>query len=256
MSFASGAARCDQSASLYTDAASGAVQLLVFGGRAIDPSPAVFDVAYSDLWSFDFASRTWTQLSDGKEGPGGRFAHGADLMDGRRLVVWGGLTFYGTSFYVLDSVFVFDLETRKWSEPRLEVALSRSFQSLTAIGGGGTSGGSRTLMGFGGYVIFQSPSVAFVYNDLLVLQAGHDYWQKVLPQGEGAEKGPGVRYDHRALCTTNGSTLVLYGGAYQSVDDVGSNVWTFDTTKILPSQLIRAPAEGRSQRHMTNAHRH
>lgn len=133
-------------------------------------------------------------------------------------------------------VHAFDLTTLQWSALRLDVPLMRSFQSLTGAS-------DNSVFGFAGYVVFQSPSVAFVYNDLLVLQPGKSYWQKFMHPAD--QLAPGVRYDHRVVTARNGTTLVLYGGSYQSVDDIGADVWAFDTTKILPSQLVRAPPEGR-----------
>ena len=62
-------------------------QMWMFGGRSGIGSAALF----ADLWSFDFQSQTWSQLSDGTSGPASRWLSAAAYdAEGERLIVYGG----------------------------------------------------------------------------------------------------------------------------------------------------------------------
>ena len=77
---------------------------LLFGGRA-------GTTVFGDLWSYDFASDTWTELAP-VGGPGARFGHDAAWVDGIGLVIFAGQE--GTTFY--NDLWAYDPDAGAWAE--------------------------------------------------------------------------------------------------------------------------------------------
>jgi len=115
-----------------------------------------------DVWSFDFAAGKWTELiTINLDLPAPRFAHAGAVL-GNTLYIFGGITFlrgHG-SYSVLNDLWSFSLATNTWRQEVLEVDFMRSFHTLHAV--------LNQLHTFGGYVVYSSPSAAFVYNDYMV----------------------------------------------------------------------------------------
>jgi hypothetical protein len=227
----------------------------VHGGRVIEASDnSIARLVFGDVWSLDLASKQWTLLSAGtdKGGPPPRFLHASAMVNATTLAVFGGLTFYGSSLFALDDVWLFELPTRTWRQHKMEVPLLRSAlpMALSTIGApppdAADSADPAALMqvpalcAFGGYVIYTNAGLAVVYNDLLVWNLEKGYWEKFA--SDRSLPAPRPRFDHRGVLW-KGTTLVFYGGSYQSVNDVG-DVWMLDTSAIEPAQLVKAPAEG------------
>lgn len=77
----------------------------LFGGR---DGAKVF----GDLWVFDAAAATWTQLAPIGPAPAARFGHNAVWLPGRGLLVFAGQS--GSAFY--NDLWLFDPRARSWSQ--------------------------------------------------------------------------------------------------------------------------------------------
>jgi len=89
-------------------------RMVVFGGRDIDSN------ALNDVWAFDLASHTWTELWSGVDGPAPRYGHVA-VYDpaGDRMIMHGGLgAWEQTDQTTLNDVWNFDLASRTWTRLR------------------------------------------------------------------------------------------------------------------------------------------
>ncbi len=227
----------------------------MYGGRVIQANDnSIARLVFGDVWSLDLASKQWTLLNNGtdKGGPPPRFLHASAMVNATTLAVFGGLTFYGSSLFALDDVWLFELPTRTWRQHKMGVPLLRSAlpMALSTIGAPPATDAASTdpaalvqvpaLCAFGGYVIYTNAGLAVVYNDLLVWNLQKGYWEKFV--NDRNLPAPPPRFDHRGVLW-RGTTLVFYGGSYQSVNDVG-DVWMLDTADIEPAQLVKAPAEG------------
>jgi hypothetical protein len=271
------AGRSDHSGLLYKNATTGKEYFVVYGGRKIDAKGKEVAVGaaagnsmarevFGDTWSLDMSTKEWTLLHAGGEGaaPPSRFLHAASILNDTTMVVFGGLTFYGSSLFALDDVWLFDLRQRTWQPQKMEVNLLRSALPMlqgpltvsaparapiddpAAAGSGAAATATASsvvvpaMYAFAGYVIYTSAGLAVVYNDLLVWDPAKNYWQKLA--NKRGKTAPAPRFDHRGL-VWRGSTLVFYGGSYQDVNDVG-DIWMIDTSLMEESQLVKAPPEG------------
>ncbi len=78
-------------------------RLVMFGGQSRS--------FFSDVWAFDVARGSWTQLSRDDAGPSRRYSHSAILEPGRdRMVISHGFTSSGR----FDDTWAFDLANNSW----------------------------------------------------------------------------------------------------------------------------------------------
>ena len=88
---------------------------LLFGGRtrAADSGPySLFD----DVWAFDFAKKTWSEIATTGTGPTAR-ANAAAAVAGDRLLVFGGSTDpSGLTFTPTNDTYALDLATNAWTK--------------------------------------------------------------------------------------------------------------------------------------------
>lgn len=285
--------RSDHTGILFKNPATGKEHFLVYGGRLVEPSGVAVAAGsnstssrssrskgsggqmarevYGDMWSLDLETMVWTLLYAGGEkdgGPPARFLHASSVLieeeggeEVAKIVVFGGLTFFGNSLFALDDVWEFSIKDRTWRQQKMEVALLRSALPMlkaplavpaAAAADGAAAGPAapptsvQVLYAFAGYVIYTSAGLAVVYNDLLVWDPRKPFWQKfVNPNGKPA---PAPRFDHRGVVwrkegSNEGGVLVFYGGSYQDVNDV-ADVWMIDAGGMEEGQLTKAPAEG------------
>jgi hypothetical protein len=129
---------------LVTDAAR--ERALLYGGRYREGSSGDYDVL-GDLWAFDFASASWTELDTSGDGPTPRSSAAATVV-GDTLYLFGGNTSAsGLSFVPRDELYALDLLTLEWREIVLDAPrpAARLFHAMTAdpetgllyVGGGG-----------------------------------------------------------------------------------------------------------------------
>ncbi|MBL9025477.1 MAG: hypothetical protein JNL21_24995 [Myxococcales bacterium] len=98
---------------MATDAARG--RALLFGGRTRTGSSTSYDL-FNDIWAFDFASQTWSEIVPANAGPTAR-SNTASIVVGDVLYVFGGSTSTsGTVFNPQDDLWALDLVTNTWTE--------------------------------------------------------------------------------------------------------------------------------------------
>ncbi len=173
---------------------------IVFGGRGGSASSGYVD--FSDVWAFDFAAETWSQIVTTGTAPSGR-SNSAGVLDGNRLIVFGGDT--GTSDDTLVPVadsFALDLGTGVWSAFATggSAPEARLFHVMAA------DSTTHTAWMFGG-----AGANAFVgefYDDVWSLDLGEGTWTKVETSGTD----PGARIKPSLAFDANASALVLFGG--------------------------------------------
>lgn len=78
-------------------------RMIIYGGQRNGP--------LDDLWAFDFASKTWTELTPVIR-PTGRFFATSFVDRGNRFVVFGGNTSSGNS----NETWAFDFVSRQWNQ--------------------------------------------------------------------------------------------------------------------------------------------
>ncbi|MBK8254675.1 MAG: hypothetical protein IPK82_18680 [Polyangiaceae bacterium] len=95
------------------DAVSG--KAVLFGGRYRMGSSGAY-TNYNDVWTFDFATQTWTELAVTGTGPSARSNTAAAVVNGKFIVFGGNTSTSGLSFTPKKDVFALDLATNTWTE--------------------------------------------------------------------------------------------------------------------------------------------
>jgi N-acetylneuraminic acid mutarotase len=149
-------------------------RVLLFGGRwRADPTGGNYTL-YNDVWSFDFATQSWTHIPATGTAPSPRYNTTA-VVDGDRLIVFGGGTATSAvSFDPVGDVFALDLTTSEWSEIQTQGAgpSPRLFHSAAY-----DPAGRRIFTGYG------SDNSAFTttqfFKDLWVLDLETATWTQL-----------------------------------------------------------------------------
>ena len=96
--------------------------LYVFGGISFDFDIGFF-VLHNDLWRFDIASGSWTQLSDGSTGPAARHMAMGAVVDDDKLLFYGGERIeveffpeFSIAFPIDTSTWIWDTTTNEWTQ--------------------------------------------------------------------------------------------------------------------------------------------
>lgn len=199
---------------------------IVSGGRWRQGTSGAYTYL-NDVWAYDAASNTWTQLAPFTatpvDGPVGRMNFGmvADPANDRIIITHGGQVAPNFQTYLVDgTTWAFDLEQRTWSEigasstlkptPRLfhQTALDTSRQRLFIYSGAGENA-------------LTTPTF---FPDLWFLDLSSGQWTQVpaeLLWPTGRIKGE-LRYDAPR------DRLVLYAGHDDTSLGNNSELWTFN----------------------------
>ena len=194
---------------------------LLFGGR---DGATVF----GDLWSYDFASDAWTEVSPGN-GPGARFGHEAVWVDGVGLVIFAGQS--GATFF--NDLWAYDPAAATWTEldGSGDVPVSR-YGTCGAIGPDG-----RLWISHG----FTSDGVRF--SDTRAYDFETAIWADESPDGDR----PIERCLHGCWWTDDGA-LALYAGQTTgtlALDDswtLADGAWSKVTAGLPPGRNLYARA--------------
>lgn len=96
--------------------------LYLFGGISFDFSIEFF-VLHNDLWRFNTKSQTWTQLSDGTNGPAARHVAMGAIVEDDKLLIYGGervevefFPEFSIEFPIDTSTWVWDIENGEWTQ--------------------------------------------------------------------------------------------------------------------------------------------
>jgi hypothetical protein len=170
----------------------------LFGGRD-------GGTVYDDLWRYDLASDTWTEVTTEGDGPAGRFGHTGTWVDGVGLVVWSGQA--GSTFF--DDLWAYDPASNRWRElPAGGAAPLARYGSCAALGPDG-----RLWISHG----FTEDSGRFDDTQAYDFAAGR--WTDETPDGTIAP----IRCLHDCLWTPDGR-FVLYAGQTTGTPAIG-DLW-------------------------------
>ena len=207
-------------------------KILVYGGDEAPIStalPAPRQLT-DDLWSYDVACGTWTELGMQQQaGPQGEYAATFDTARNRMILIAGQK---GTAANppVVDEVWAYDTAATAWTllHPAAPAGTPGARVGHRAI----YDAGHDRLVLFGGERSINF-SAGDMFGDTWTLDfttSADGVWQKL------AGAGPSKRRD--AALATDGNRVVLFGGAsdfatYQNdvwVLDLGQGVWAQATT--------------------------
>jgi hypothetical protein len=170
----------------------------LFGGR--DGS-----TVFADLWAFDLASDTWSEVAVSAPSPAARFGHEAAWVEGVGLVVVFGQA--GTAFF--NDLWAFDPATSSWRQLAAGGAVPVArYGSCAAVGPDG-----RLWISHG----FTSDGARFA--DTLAYDFSSATWTDETPGGDL----PVVRCLHGCWWTDDG-TFRLYGGQTTGITALG-DLW-------------------------------
>uniref|UniRef100_A0A061SBI8 Member of the kelch motif protein family n=1 Tax=Tetraselmis sp. GSL018 TaxID=582737 RepID=A0A061SBI8_9CHLO len=205
-------------------------KMWVFGGERSS-------YAFNDLWSFDFATSTWSHvLPRGIEFPAPRYDHSAAVVvhpDGEEcMVVLGGRD--GETIF--SDMWEFCFSSSTWTLLAGSTAAGKRFGHAAAA-----PSGSSVMYLFGGYVerdfqarsggVFQEGSFSRGFfrcnaSECIELTYG---CREALFMGNTADAiGIAPRYGHTLHATPNGVALVLYGGSNLDAKDGLTGIFRYD----------------------------
>lgn len=199
-------------------------RIFFFGGR--DRTASGTYENYADVWAYELATDTWTQVSSG-DGPSARssavIAHDAAR---NRLLVFGGntstsgLTLTGTA-----DLWALDLASGTWSELAAggTAPSPRLYHSAVVVG--------SEMVVFGGTPDFDGPFM----NDAYALDLTSDTWRLI---NDGFADGtPMPRFGHELYADAARGRVVVIGG--HDPTDLGNrnDVWALDLASGAWSEL-------------------
>lgn len=210
-------------------------RMLMFGGRL----RAGFGeyTNFADVWAFDFATDTWTEIVATGEAPSPRSSAVAVYDEARdRLIVSGGNT--STSGLVLTGtadLYALDLATTTWT--RIDATGGpppRLFHAGVVVG--------NELVIFGGTPDYDGPFL----DDTYALDLTSDTWRQVHPGGPGA---PADRFGGEIFADAERGRVLLVGG--HDGTDLGNrnDVWALDLaagtwSEVRPGDTLNGAPSG------------
>ncbi|MCB9539946.1 MAG: hypothetical protein H6704_27350 [Myxococcales bacterium] len=215
----------------------------IFGGRTRNGTSGPY-TPLADLWRFDVATRTWTEVvPSGDRQPSGRYNH-AMAFDSTRnqIVVWGGnSSSSGATPTVLDDMWIFDVASSEWrfvvqqgDKPSRRMWNSAIYDpvedAVVMFGGGDETAFSNT---------------ARYFSDLWSYDREAGAWTRLHAGGAGAPPGrfwQGFVYD-----PVDGRYLVL-GGHDDQVLGNSNDAWAYTPgggwVEVSPADVFNKPANG------------
>jgi len=182
---------------------------LLFGGAVYENRYTFFN----DLWAYDYASNTWTEIECGP-GPSGRFNFMMTYIpETHGLFLFGG---FSANDRISDT-WIYDIEGNVWTE--LDPPDSPSPRSDAAIVYDPDNG---VVILHDGYCRDNSHP-----RDVWVYDFGVGNWRQMDP-----DEGPLPQYGHHMVYDSRNGRVVMYGGHW-SIPDPRSHgysdgVWVYD----------------------------
>lgn len=188
-------------------------RMIVFGGRQRLGFGAYEN--YADVWAFDFATDTWSEITTTGTGPSPRSSSSIVYDAGNdRIVVFGGDTGTdGLSLVGQGDTFELDLSTGVWTEITGAGPSARLYHSAAAIGG--------VMYVFGGTPNFSGPFL----SDTWALDLTTDTWSFVAVTSASE---PEPRFGAQMVAAAGPERLFVFGG--HDGTDLGNrnDVWELD----------------------------
>ena len=187
----------------------------LFGGRAGQP--------FGDLWAYDIATDTWSELTPAGPTPPARFGHEAAWVDGIGLVVYAGQA--GSTFF--DDLWAYEPTRSRWVAlpPSGDVPVAR-YGTCSGVGPDG-----RLWISHG----FTSDGVRF--SDTRAYDFSAQTWTDLTPGGEV----PVNRCLH-ACWWTDAGQFTLYAGQTTGVTALG-DLWRLDAPGTIDAAWRRDAAQ-------------
>ncbi|MDQ3915671.1 MAG: galactose oxidase [Actinomycetota bacterium] len=175
-------------------------RILIFGGGSFGPLFVDF-VAFDDLWAYSVTDNTWTQLHPANEGPEARSGTSAWLI-GNRMYIFGGVT--APAFETLNDLWVYNLETNRWTELTANGAASSPPPRHVAQAGKRPVQGKLVLYGGESSLASGFRTLA----DTWQFDLGTNAWQDITPSA-GSNIDPHRNYGAAGVI---GNDMYLHGG--------------------------------------------
>jgi len=191
--------------------------MLLFGGRYRAASSGAYDL-YNDLWAFDFASQTWTEIDDGAgTAPQGRYFPAAAYdPDSSTFYAFGGGT--GPNGFPANPVMdLWAFDADGWRQVTTTNAPgTRMFVAYTY-----DSERNRLVIFAGQIGDFLSPAE----NELYAIDLGTGAWTEL---HDGTGLAPSGRFSSMMTYDAAGDRYIVMGGHA----DIGvtNDVWAFNPT--------------------------
>ncbi|MBL4634409.1 MAG: hypothetical protein JKY56_11085 [Kofleriaceae bacterium] len=190
-------------------------RMLIFGGRFRPEGMTGNYTLFGDLWSFGFADKAWTQLSDGQGGPQARyFATSAFDSDSGTFYVYGGAT-SSSALSIRLAEDLWSFKDNVWTQ----VTTSGSAPSPARLFMAYTHDTKRNaLIAFGGQIgDFVSPAL----NDVYSLDLATGVWSALPATGTA----PSGRFSSLMTYDTQGDRYIMMGGHADL--GVTNDVWAY-----------------------------
>ena len=203
---------------------------ILFGGRYSTGGETF--TTYDDVWSFDFAASTWTQIQTTGTAPTGR-ANSAAVVDpgSNRLVLFGGNTSTdGLTFTSQQDTWTLDLGSGAWTQ----VATSGTRPAARQFHGMAVDPDGEIAYVFAGVGTnaFTGPFLA----DVWALDLTQNTWQKVTTSGTG----PGGRIEGGLVFDRTTRQLLAFAGHDDGAIGNENDLYALDVTQT-PAPWTRLP---------------
>ena len=208
------------------------------------------DTIYGDVWMFNMKNKTFELLANnplpGEIGyPGNRISHAASIKNdvlyihgGMGMVsVDNGMIYSSASTWItLSDVWEFDLLKHTWKNRHVTPTLARAYHSMVVSN-------NNDIVCYGGNRRTRDPMnniVAYVFDDILVLEHDTSLWYKLEEPSNKYSPNPKFRFDHKSIIDDMGNMFV-WGGKFQRVDQL-FGLWKFFIPHLdeVRDQLIEA----------------
>jgi len=211
-------------------------RMIIHGGRFRSGGSGPYTL-YGDAWALDLKTDTWSQLSNGADGPSARSNHAAEIAQGQLWVFGGNDSADGAVFNPRNDLWSLDLESGTWEKrtttnkppKRLYHSMATDGDRLYVYGGGDEN------------ALFGS-----FFRDVWVLDLATLAWSE-LHSGDG--DAPLGRIWAPMEYDAENHRLVVFGGHDDGVLGNNNELWTFDLTGNFWTRLSagdehNAPANG------------
>lgn len=194
-------------------------RMLIFGGRFRKKNTTGFYDLFNDVWAFDFADRTWTELDDGSgDAPDARYyPAGAWDASAGRFYIWGGAT--NQDPLIIEP----SAELWSWSDDEgwLQHEVGGDEPSRRMFFGDTYDSKRNRLIVFGGQ---RGDFSSLAFHDLYALDLNDFTWER-LHDGESS-KAPSTRMHGAVQYDELRDRYLLFGGHTDLGD--ANDLWEFD----------------------------
>lgn len=208
--------------------ATGAGRALLFGGRTRPAGGTGAFTPLNDVWSFDFATTSWSELATTGTKPTPRYDTSIAVSAKRsKLYLFGGnVSTSALTFSPRSDTFVLDLATKTWAGVGDPAGAKPQPRELHAVALDDDAGVLYLHSGAD-----ERASTGPFFDDLWALDLETEAWSEITTHGDP----PLGRIAHHMEFDRATKHLVIFGG--HDDGDVGNqnDVWTIDPTAASPT---------------------